>query len=91
MSVIYGIVKQNMIQLPEGIELHDGDQVEIRIRSTKRTSTKRQQAETLFKQRLLQLGVLSHLPTPSASTRAEIDLVVIPGQPLSEQIIAERR
>lgn len=91
MTVIYGVVKQNMILLPEGTELQDDDTVEIRLRSPRRATKKQPQAEALFKQRLLQLGLLSRLPKSATSLRKVIEPIEIPGPPLSEQIIADRR
>ncbi len=91
MKIIYGTVEQNMIQLPEGLAWSDGTRVEIRVRLPNQISKNQRQAETLFKKRLLQMGILSHLPNPSSSMSEVFEPIVIPGPPLSEQIIAERR
>ena len=91
MNVIYGTVKQNMIQLPEGVQLSDGTQVEIRPRQPERDSQQEKEAEMHFKEHLLKIGVLSHIAKPSSATRRKFKPVIISGPPLSEQIIADRR
>ena len=87
MDVIYATVKQNIIHLPEGVSLSDGTQVEIRTRQPAQEA----EAEMRFKEELLKLGVLSHIAKRTSATRRKFKPVVIPGPPLSEQIIADRR
>ena len=91
MTVIYGVVKQNMIQLPPGVELADGEQVEIRVQQSEQDSQPEKDAEMRFKEQLLKLGVFSRIAKPASYVRRRLKPIVIPGQPLSEQIIADRR
>ena len=73
MTVIYGVVKQNVIQLPIGIELADGDRVEIRVRVPSPNPKKHQESETLFKEELLDVGLLSRIVKPEALFASERD------------------
>jgi putative addiction module CopG family antidote len=55
-------------------------------------STKRPLTEAEFKQHLLNIGLMTSLPTPpDPSQREEFQPIEIEGEPLSETIIRERR
>lgn len=87
MQVYEGIVQDRVIVLPEGIQLEDGLRVEIRIREPGQDP-----AEELFKQRLVEKGLIETIKRPSRGLpdqdRTPIE---VKGQPLSEQVIEDRR
>jgi hypothetical protein len=85
MAVYYGVVKDGVVVLPEETQLEEGTIVEIH-------PTPPLSPEEQVKQDLLRAGVLSRIARPPPY-RADEDrtLIVVFGEPLSEQIIRERR
>ena len=85
MAVYYGVVKDGMVLLPEEVQLEEGTTVEIQ-------PTPPLSPEEQVRQDLLRTGILSRIARPP-SYRVDEDrtLVVVFGEPLSEQIIRERR
>jgi len=106
MSVYYGVVENNRVLLEGDAHLTDGLAVEVHPRihnadeagttgersSTDGPHTKGTATEEDFKRRLRATGALAPLTAPrSTSIATERRLIEVTGQPLSEQIIAERR
>jgi hypothetical protein len=106
MAIYHGVVKDNRVELEAGVRLADGLPVEVRPWTTEHpeqdTATEEalhapgspaseKALEDAFKHRLRAEGRLAPvLPQdiPRQHTRRLIDVM---GQPLSEQIIGERR
>lgn len=90
MSVYYGTIQGNTIVLPREVRLTDGLTVQVRVWPLQRPVTSQQvTSEIQFKQKLLELGLLNDLKTPSPLEEAPF--VQVSGKPLSEMIIEERR
>jgi hypothetical protein len=90
MSVYYGTVKGNTVVLPQEVRLTDGLTVQIRVWQLPRPVISQATSEAQFKQKLLELGLLSDFKTPSSALE-EAKLIQVAGKPLSEMIIEERR
>jgi len=77
-----------VVVLPKDVHLEDGLRVEIRVRQTES-----EPAEALFKQRLVEMGLLAQAGETGGPATKEQDRtpIRVKGKPLSEQIIEERR
>ncbi len=106
MPVYYGVVENNRVVLEGDARLADGLPVEVhpRIHDADETDTTSERSSTDglrakgtateedFKRRLRAAGALAPLTAlQSTSIAPERRLIEVTGQPLSEQIIAERR
>jgi hypothetical protein len=98
MTVYRGVVRGNRVELTEPADLPDGTEVEVRVVSPSEKSPASAQdmderaREDAFERRLLELGLISHIPSrdpdPPWLDRTPVD---IDGPPLSQTIIEERR
>src|SRR5437870_4164146 len=90
-GVVHGVVRGGVIVLDEAGALPEGASVEVRVASPL-TQDEERAREDAFEQRLVALGrlrMIPHpIPDPPGLDRTPID---VPGRPLSEQIIEERR
>lgn len=91
MDTIIGVVRGNVVVLPESVDLPDGSAVEVRVLTTDYERVD-DEAETRFKQRLVELGLLTTIRTPAPiPPEADRTPIQVRGKPLSEIIIEERR
>jgi predicted DNA-binding antitoxin AbrB/MazE fold protein len=92
MLVVRGVVKGRTVLLPDGIQLTEGAEVEVRVRDKRRKYTPSALSEKAFKEKLIEIGLLKEWRLPgSAETRTVRTPAEVQGRPLSELIIAERR
>jgi hypothetical protein len=92
MAVYHGIVKGNVVVLPDDVRLADGTDVEVRVIEPGDQPGGHQRSEKVFKQRLLESGLITSVRTPlSTLPRKDRTPAQVHGQPLSEVILGERR
>lgn len=92
MTIYHGIVKDNLVVLPEGVRLEEGLTVEVRTFSQNDTLTEEEQREEQFRDRLVKTGLLRE--NKRVSTQApegDRTPIQVEGKPLSQTIIEERR
>lgn len=90
MVVYYGIVHDNRVELEGDIRLAEGTRVEVRPQPV--DSVDSMASEELVKARLRAAGLLAAAPSADdVDEEEEIEPVIAQGEPLSEQIIRERR
>ena len=92
-TIYYGVVQGgNTVVLPPDVQLREGERVEVRLLDPPAVPVAAPSPEDLFQQRLLELGLLHEIkaftPDPPGLDRTSIRAQ---GQPISEQIIEERR
>jgi hypothetical protein len=87
MAVYYGVVRDNRIELEDGVRLPEGMRVEVHAPPASDWAA----AEEVAKARLRAAGLLAPAPTADDADEEEFEPVVVRGEPLSEQIIRERR
>ncbi len=91
-SIYYGVVQDNRVVLPADVQLREGERVEIRLLDPPTVPAVTAASDDLLQHRLLDLGLLREIkaftPDPSGTNRTPIRAE---GQPISEQIIEERR
>jgi hypothetical protein len=91
MSAIHGVVRGNVVVLPEDAALPDGLRVEVRP-LVPLAHPDAIEVEGRFKQQLVEMGLLEKVrrpvPIPADVDRRPIE---VEGKPLSELIIEERR
>jgi hypothetical protein len=87
MQVYEGIVKDRVVLLPGDVHLDGGLRVKVRI-----PDAGQEIPEALYKQRLVEVGLLAEIRRPSGpGTDQDRASVQVKGKPLSEQIMEERR
>jgi len=87
MQVYEGIVKDQVVLLPEGVHLAEGLRVEVRVPRSGQESR-----EAMFKKRLVEAGLLERITEPSwALVEENRTPIRVKGRSVSEQIIEERR
>jgi hypothetical protein len=93
MPVYSGVVKNNIIVLPEGVQLEEGTEVEVRPLSSKAKAESSEEAqERAFEEKLLEAGLLTEIKTPPRSApKGERTPIKVEGESLSQMIIRERR
>lgn len=97
MPTYHGIVKGNVIALPEGVDLVDGQHVEVRVAASANGWADEERVEQLdreeeVQQRLLAAGLITEVRRPdSTEPPGDYIPIEIQGKPLSEIIIEERR
>lgn len=96
MVIYHGVVKDNTVLLPNETPLPDGLAVEVRVVDTiERPEVDPElgleEREALFKQRLLETGLVTKLPDAPSTPRPAFPLVEVQGVPLSQTIIEDRR
>ena len=90
MTVYHGIVKGNVVVLPEGVHLREGTEVEVTPLLPAVQETE-QSPEAIFKQRLVEKGLLKRVKTPTRTPpEGDRTPIVIEGT-LSRAIIEDRR
>ncbi len=91
-----GIVKDNVVLLPEEAHLQDGTQVEVIVIPANiqvhRSPKSLEAAEEAFKQRLLEEGLILEIkrPTPTAP-EGDRRPIKVKGKPMSQIIVEDRR
>jgi hypothetical protein len=88
MSIYYGVVHDDRIELEGGVRLTEGTRVQVHTNFTANTDA----SDDVVKARLRAAGLLA--PAPSVQDSEDDDAfepVLVQGEPLSEQIIRERR
>lgn len=85
MAVYYGVIGNNTVVLPDDVRLPDGVAVEVRPRIID------EQDDSVADEILRSEGLLEDEPPGMPRTRAPFEPVAVQGEPLSEQIIRERR
>ena len=87
MEIYEGIVKDRVVLLPEDVHLDEGLRVEVRVSRPEQESR-----EETFKKRLVEAGLITRIRKPSWPLAEEDRIPIqVKGQPLSEQIVEERR
>jgi hypothetical protein len=90
MAVYFGVVRDNHIELEGGTRLAEGTRVEVRPLPA--DASDMAAAEELVKARLRAAGLLAPVrATDGEADDEEFEPVVVRGEPLSEQIVRERR
>jgi hypothetical protein len=90
MAIYYGVVHDNRVELEGDARLAEGTRVEVRPHPGGDLAAD----EEVVKARLRAAGLLAPAPVADAADEDEDDAfepVVVQGEPLSEQIIRERR
>ncbi|MGE0540230.1 MAG: hypothetical protein AB7R89_08610 [Dehalococcoidia bacterium] len=92
MTVYRGVVKDRMVVFEEPVDLADGVEVEVHVIEEASGMDERER-ERAFLQHLLDVGLISHLPTgepdPPGMDRTPIE--ILDGPLVSQTIIEERR
>jgi hypothetical protein len=87
MQVYEGIVQDRVVILPDGVQLEEGQRVEIRIPEPGQGSP-----EELFKRRLVEVGLMERIKKPSSPLEDQDRTPIqVKGKPLSEHIIEDRQ
>ncbi len=100
MQVYRGLVKGRVIVLPEGVQLEEGTEVEVRlipVNGAESETPKEMQAteaerEEAFKQKLVEMGLLRQIKRPPrVEPPGDRTPAKIEGKPLSQIVIEDRR
>ena len=92
MSIYHGIVKENVVVLPEGVRLEEGLRVEVRTLSQNAALTEEEQREEQFRERLVATGLLrENKLTSRQAPEGDHTPIQVEGKPVSQTIIEERR
>jgi hypothetical protein len=92
MSVYLGVVKGKTVVLPPDAELADGSVVEVRLAQPATAGDGDDAADRQVQEALVAAGLLRRVqPLGARSAVEERPLLRIPGPPVSETVIAERR
>ncbi|MCA1598775.1 MAG: hypothetical protein LC769_07090 [Chloroflexi bacterium] len=96
MAIYSGVVRDNRVELDSDARLVDGARVEVRTGSDAVTAATAAdviaaEAERALARDLLAAGLLDELPSAEFAADEPFEPVVAQGEPLSEQIIRERR
>jgi hypothetical protein len=92
MAVYRGVVKNNRVELEGDAHLPDGALVEVRPRASQGGAAAPAVEDDAAADALLRAeGLLEEEPPAPPRARAAFEPVVVQGEPLSEQIIRERR
>lgn len=90
MAIYHGIVKGKVVVLPEGVELEEGAEVEVR--AFVQADSSEDLLERAFEQRLLEEGLLTEIKRPPrVPPTGDRTPIRVKGKPLSQMIIEERR
>jgi len=91
MAIYQGVVKDNRIELDGGVRLADGARVEVRTGAD--TAAAAAAAEEALIRRLRAEGIIDEPPDDAGADGDDevFEPVAVRGEPLSEQIIRERR
>jgi hypothetical protein len=92
MTIYHGIVRGNLVVLPEGVRLEEGLRVEVRTLSQDDALTEEEQREEQFRNRLVATGLLRENKRLSRQAPdGNHTPIQGEGKPLSQTIIEERR
>ena len=92
MMIYHGIVKGNLVVLPEDVHLEEGLIVEVRTLSQDDALTEEEQREEQFRERLVAIGLLRENKRVSRQApEGDRTPIRVKGKPLSQTIIEERR
>ena len=96
MRAYRGVVKDNIVVLTEGVELADGQRVEVRVipngESTGDENSIQVDREEEIQRHLFEIGLLSEIKRPSRTEPpGDRRPIKVRGKPVSEMIIEERR
>ena len=96
MRVYRGVVRDNAVLLPEGVELADGQHVEIRVvtngEPARGDDPDQIDPEEEIRRHLFEIGLLSEIKRPSRmEPPGDRRPIKVRGKPISEMIIEERR
>jgi len=96
MATFQGIVKDNVVLLPEEVHLQDGTQVEVTVVPAifqgQRSPESLEAAEEAFKQHLLAEGLILEIKRPSLTEpEGNRRPIKVKGKPMSQMIIEDRR
>lgn len=90
MPTYYGMARGKTVVLPEGVELPEGQRVEVRLLDD--DDTEEPGAQERFERLLLESGLVLEIRRPGTVPPGEDWVPIqIAGKPLSEIIIEERR
>ncbi len=88
MELYYGVVRDNRVELDNGVHLAEGVRVEVRPRVSSPSQADREDGVLA---RLRAVGGLEHEAAHPRQSPAPFEPIIVEGEPLSEQIIRERR
>jgi hypothetical protein len=96
MTVYQGIVKGNVVLLPEEVHLQDGTKVEVTVVPANiqghRSPESLEAAEEAFKQHLLEAGLILEIKRPPLTEpEGNRRPIKVKGKPMSQTIIEDRR
>ncbi len=96
MTVYQGIVKDNVVLLPEEVHLQDGTEVGVIVAPANiqghRSPESLEAAEETFKQLLLEKGLILEIKRPSLiEPKGDRRPIKVKGKPMSQMIIEDRR
>ena len=92
MTIYYGVVRSNVVELPDGVGLADGLMVEVHVLDPDVETSADVSAEEQFKQGLVAAGLLREIKRPEQQPLSgDRTPVTVEGIPLSELIVQERR
>lgn len=87
-----GVVKDNVIVLSDGVDLEEGTSVEVRVVPSGPDKNERLTPDSPLARRLIESGLMRGVKPPlREAPAADRTLVKVEGEPLSEQIIRDRR
>ena len=91
-SIYQGVVKGNVVVLPEDVKLADGAAVEVRMTGIPTRSPEHSDLERVYRQRLLESGLVTDVKDPTYPLPTlDHAPVEVQGPPLSQTIVEERR
>jgi len=90
LEMYYGVVRGNHIELENGVRLADGVRVEVHPQVVTGDTIRTDPTAGVLR-RLRAAGLLENEPSTPRRGPAPFDPVEVQGEPLSEQIIRERR
>ncbi len=90
MLIYQGMIKGKVVVLPEEVHLEEGTIVEVRFLLSPQAQSS-QPTESMFKQRLITLNLLTEAKTPPPISLKARRFIQVKGKPLSQTIIEERR
>lgn len=92
MAVYQGVVKGNVVVLPENAHVPDGTTVEVRVAEPQQAEATSEEQEILFQQHLVEIGLMTEVRKPgSRAPSSDFTPIKVSGKPLSEMVIEERR
>ncbi len=91
-SSYYGVVRNQVVVLPDDVEITDGTVVEIRVITTAGPADERLSPDSSLAERLVASGLMREVKPPLAKVpEGDRTPIRVAGEPLSETIIRDRR